>query len=182
MILQWVTHSARPLRFLKLAEVVRLSTPLANTLKDAKRLVSIACGSLLEILEDETVSVIHHSFTEFLTDPARESTAVGLGTKMFPVINFRRAHRQLGLKCIRYLQSCYSFSHLEEMTDDEVRRLRCSRLCRKKPPITPADPIIATILLLDAGADPNVLSTSGDHTLHSVSCQTTGKSDVVGSK
>lgn len=37
-----------------------------SSTKDNKAIVREACGPLLEILEDETVSVIHHSLTEFL--------------------------------------------------------------------------------------------------------------------
>lgn len=34
-----------------------------NVLREGKRLIRASCGLLLEILENENVSVIHHSFT-----------------------------------------------------------------------------------------------------------------------
>jgi len=52
-----------------------MSMKLLNSMDDSpvssKQLsmnVRAACGPLLEILEDETVSVIRYSFMEFLTD------------------------------------------------------------------------------------------------------------------
>lgn len=67
-ILQWVTHSVRPLRLLELTAIIDSLEDGKRNSKDTKALVRTACGPLLEILEDETVSIIHHSFTEFLVD------------------------------------------------------------------------------------------------------------------
>ncbi|KAK7430675.1 hypothetical protein QQZ08_002719 [Neonectria magnoliae] len=68
LILQSVTHASRPLRLLELAEMIRVISPNDSTrdLKVTKNLIRAACGPLLEILADETVSVIHHSFIEYL--------------------------------------------------------------------------------------------------------------------
>lgn len=75
-ILKCVTHSSRPLRLLELStlvDFVRKSPRTAfapnvppSTL-GTKAIVRTGCGPLLEILEDETVSIIHHSLTEYLT-------------------------------------------------------------------------------------------------------------------
>lgn len=73
LILQWVTHSARPLRLIELASMIG-SLPGRcglSDLEDVKAVARIACGPLLEILEDETLQVIHHSFTEYLLDGER---------------------------------------------------------------------------------------------------------------
>ena len=55
-ILQWVTHSRRPLRLLEMAEVVNVTyfKRGSSSLKATKDLVRVACGPLLEILPDET--------------------------------------------------------------------------------------------------------------------------------
>lgn len=68
LILQLVTHATRPLRLLEIAEVINTvhASGGNKSLKETKDLVKAACGPLLEILPDETVSVVHHSFTEFL--------------------------------------------------------------------------------------------------------------------
>lgn len=101
-ILSWVTHSSRPLRLLELATV--LAAGPDTNIRDPKALVRPACGPLLEILEDETVSVIHHSFTEFLTDTVRGvRTAPGSVHPQFPTITAQVTHRTLALACIDYL-------------------------------------------------------------------------------
>lgn len=63
----------RPLRLLELAEMVKSNNPDGQTLdlKDAKNLIRAGCGPLLEILAEETVSFIHHSFTEYLKGTTR---------------------------------------------------------------------------------------------------------------
>lgn len=105
-ILQWVTHSIRPLRLIELAAMIDSPDGTQRKSKDTKALVRTACGPLLEILEDETVSIIHHSFTEFLLDQGREeraSTETGIG--QFPVIKSTDTHQFLALTCLKYLTS-----------------------------------------------------------------------------
>ncbi|KAH8660260.1 ankyrin repeat-containing domain protein [Xylariales sp. PMI_506] len=106
LILQSVTHATRPLRLLELAEMLRgIDVPgePARDLKGTKDLVRAACGPLLEILADETVSVVHHSFTEYLKGTIRSRTDSG-----YPVLEMGPAHGQLALACLRYLQSSCS--------------------------------------------------------------------------
>lgn len=103
-ILSWVTHSSRPLRLLELATMI--DSQSGKTGSDTKAAVRAACGPLLEILEDETVSVIHHSFTEFLIDAGRISrTAIADTHPQFPVIDPMATHGSLALTCLRYLSS-----------------------------------------------------------------------------
>ncbi|KAL2064482.1 hypothetical protein VTL71DRAFT_4976 [Oculimacula yallundae] len=105
-ILQWVTHSSRPLRLLELATIVDMQNEDGSKNQDSKAIARAACGPLLEILEDETVSVIHHSFTEFLTDSTRGSRPAVVGAyPQFPVIDPEAAHRTMALICLKYLNS-----------------------------------------------------------------------------
>ncbi|KAK3326714.1 ankyrin repeat-containing domain protein [Apodospora peruviana] len=111
LILCWVTHATRPLRLIELAEVVRsiytLDTSTDLDLKGAKVLVKEACGPLLEIQPDETISVIHHSFTEFLVGATRSVNDL-LGTKssqVFPILTPGPTHERLALACLGYLQA-----------------------------------------------------------------------------
>ncbi|KAK7418673.1 hypothetical protein QQZ08_011147 [Neonectria magnoliae] len=72
-ILQWVTHANRPLRLLELADLIKTTSGKDYwSLEANKALVRAACGPLLEILPDETISVVHHSLTEFLVGGSRQ--------------------------------------------------------------------------------------------------------------
>lgn len=75
IILQWATHSSRPLRLLELVTTVNSQSGSNSTGRDTKAVIRAACGSLLDILEDETVTVIHHSFIEFLIDTGKKFKA-----------------------------------------------------------------------------------------------------------
>jgi hypothetical protein len=59
-----------------------------------------ACGPLLEVLPDETVSVVHHSLTEFLNGSTRDTNSHD-----YPTLEFGSAHNRLALVCLSYLQS-----------------------------------------------------------------------------
>lgn len=75
ILLQAVTHATRPLRRLELAEMIRVSRP-DGSVRDIRAVIDLirtACGPLLEILRDETISVIHHSFTEYLKETIRSN-------------------------------------------------------------------------------------------------------------
>lgn len=101
-IIQCVTQSARPLRVIELGSIIALLKGDANyNLSDGKRLVKAACGRLLEILEDESVSVIHHSFTEFVRDSSRTADVGG-----FPVLEEHEAHKLMVQVCLSYLDAC----------------------------------------------------------------------------
>lgn len=104
-ILKWVTHATRPLRLLELADLLAHTTPL-NTdtdIKSYKQLVRDACGPLLDVLPDETISVVHHTLTEFLLGGTRsDGDATG-----YPVLDSNTTHRHLAIMCIRYVKIAY---------------------------------------------------------------------------
>ncbi|KAI8945778.1 ankyrin repeat-containing domain protein [Xylaria longipes] len=99
-ILMCVTQAKRPLRLIELGSLVARMRKFED-LSDGKALVRASCGTLLEILEDENVSVIHHSFTEFLHDETRASRPGS-----FPVIDDVTAHAMLAVFSLQYLDSC----------------------------------------------------------------------------
>ncbi|KAJ4289329.1 hypothetical protein N0V88_007080 [Collariella sp. IMI 366227] len=107
-ILMCVTHASRPLRLIELGSL--LARMLHVDLRRGKDLVRAGCGRLLELLEDETVSVIHHSFTEFLHDVSRKGDE-----ETFPVLQDEISHAILAVLLLEYLNGC---PHLDATTDD----------------------------------------------------------------
>ncbi|KAL9084259.1 MAG: hypothetical protein Q9165_008170 [Trypethelium subeluteriae] len=97
IVLQLVTHAIRPLRLLKIAELLQATQDLRSNLKATKDLVRSICGSLLEVLPDETVRVIHHSLTEYLTD-----AAVSSDIRPFPVFESGTINESLAILCFAY--------------------------------------------------------------------------------
>jgi hypothetical protein len=132
LILQWVTHATRPLRLLELAEIMNVAyrSEDERDLKTTKDLVRAAVGPLLEILPDETVSVIHHSFTEYLKCLTRSEDDGG-----YAILRLGSTHGRLALACITYLQSgCLDSIKISEeekgqelADDDEAAFRRISR-------------------------------------------------------
>ncbi|KAJ5715120.1 uncharacterized protein N7483_012301 [Penicillium malachiteum] len=114
LILQFATHATRPLRLLEIAEMINTRNPDSNrTLKETKDLVRAACGPLLEILSDETVSVIHHSFTEFLKGYTRSKSS---DSSEYPILEAGPINSQLASACLLYLRAgC--LDRLEEVTN-----------------------------------------------------------------
>ncbi|KAM0426586.1 hypothetical protein ACHAPT_008279 [Fusarium lateritium] len=102
LILKAVTHASRPLRLLELAEMIQVVSPDGSTrdLKTTKSLIRAACGPLLEILADETVSVIHHSFTEYLKGTTRSDDDPG-----YPILRRGATHAAIATSCLHYLQA-----------------------------------------------------------------------------
>ncbi|KAL2118791.1 hypothetical protein VTJ04DRAFT_5750 [Mycothermus thermophilus] len=101
-LLACVTRARRPLRLIELGSLVaRLMGD--GDLRRGKDLVRTGCGRLLELLEDETVSVIHHSFTEFLNDPERNADGTTAG---FPVLSDSESHAMLAQLLLQYLDRC----------------------------------------------------------------------------
>ncbi|KAL8330549.1 hypothetical protein RB593_001525 [Gaeumannomyces tritici] len=99
-ILSCVTHSTRPLRLIELGSLAAHMTP-GTDLRRGKEIVRASCGQLLEVLEDESMSVIHHSFTEFLNDSARAATEGA-----FPVLDADAAHSMLATVLLEYMSGC----------------------------------------------------------------------------
>ena len=105
LVLEAVTHASRPLRLYELASLIKCVCPEAKAPKGFKTLVATCCGPLVEILEDETLQVIHHSFTEFLRGDSRNVTADDASMSQFPVIVSDKAHKRMAISCLQYLQS-----------------------------------------------------------------------------
>ncbi|KAI9043325.1 uncharacterized protein KD926_003855 [Aspergillus affinis] len=107
-LLTWVTHSSRVLRLTELATILHLDRKCWGlvTLYEVKCMIHSSCGPLVEVLEDETVQVVHHSFTEFLLDTKRmgDGSPDGL-SEGFPVLQSTSAHRSLASACVDYLAS-----------------------------------------------------------------------------
>ncbi|KAM0447831.1 hypothetical protein ACHAO4_008575 [Trichoderma viride] len=107
-VLTCVTHASRPLRLIELGSL--LSNMLHISLGQGKDLVRQSCGRLLELLEDESVSVIHHSFTEFLHDATRKTNA-----DAFPVLDDTASHEMLSVLLLEFLDGC---PHFDATLDD----------------------------------------------------------------
>lgn len=103
-VLQAITHACRPMRLNELASLTKLVYPDLDAPSGFKSLLATSCGPLVEILEDETLQPIHHSFTEFLRGDTRSSPS-GDASLDFPIIDSKEAHKRLALSCLRYLQS-----------------------------------------------------------------------------
>ncbi|RDW59222.1 hypothetical protein BP5796_12146 [Coleophoma crateriformis] len=113
-ILQCVTQSSRPLRLIELGSIiVLLRKDTLGGLKEAKDLVREACGRLLEILDDESVTVIHHSFTEFARDETRRGEPGA-----FPVLEEHKAQRMMVQVFLQYLDSCVTLNDVEKTGDE----------------------------------------------------------------
>lgn len=110
LLMQWITHSVRPLRLIEMSDML-ISNPLFSSqdLGAAKSFVRSACGSLLELLRDETLCVIHHSLTEFLKGDTRTTV------EEYPILEPGPTNYQLALICLAYLQNgCLEAVQLEE--------------------------------------------------------------------
>jgi ankyrin repeat protein len=121
-LLSWITHSSRPLRTTDLAALINLHSDrcgLADS-QDAKTMIRTSCGPLLEILDDETVQVIHHSFTEFLLDNSRSTASETLESeKWFPAFMPAVVHRSMTLSCLDYLMSgCFESWSVAENSNE----------------------------------------------------------------
>src|ERR1700712_1853407 len=100
LILSLVTHSTRPLRLIEIAHALG---PENCGDRNPKEIVRGACGPLLEIMEDEVVQILHHSFTEFLLDTSRSQDTTK-GIARFPVLDPTVCHVDIALTCLRYLR------------------------------------------------------------------------------
>jgi ankyrin repeat protein len=97
-------HSSRNLRLNELADFLQFKFPPSMIPGTPKAIARTACAPLLEIMEDETIQVIHHSFTEFLLDRQR-TTRLEQTARQFPVLDPQDVHRMLTMECLVYLQS-----------------------------------------------------------------------------
>ena len=106
-VLEAVTHAARPLRLNELAGLLKCIYPDLHPPAGFKSLIASCCGSLVEVLEDETLQVIHHSFTEFLRGDTRNlpSTPEEQETAKFPIVRSTQAHKRMAMNSLKYLRS-----------------------------------------------------------------------------
>lgn len=119
LVLQFATHATRPLRLLEVAEMAKAShTPFQHySLKEIKDLVRAACGPLIQVLHDETVSVIHHSFTEFLKGSTRSKH---LEDSAYPILEVGPTNKRLAVACMDYLASgCLDKIEVKKRSDEE---------------------------------------------------------------
>ncbi|KAF4447823.1 hypothetical protein F53441_8689 [Fusarium austroafricanum] len=101
LILQLVTHATRPLRLLEIADCIKVTRPhFGGDTGIIKTLIRTSCGPLLEVLPDETVRVVHHSFTEYLFEVTRLSHDQDI-----PVFEAGPIHNLVALLCLSYLQA-----------------------------------------------------------------------------
>jgi ankyrin repeat protein len=103
-LLECATHASRNLRLNELANFLQFKFPVSMIPESPKAIARTACAPLLEIMEDETVQVIHHSFTEFLLDGQR-AARLGPAARQFPVLDPQDVHRKLAMASLEYLQS-----------------------------------------------------------------------------
>ncbi|KAK0664036.1 putative ankyrin [Cercophora samala] len=114
LILEAVTHATRPLRLTELASLLKFVSCSSESLTHFKQLIGSCCVPLIQVLEDETLQVLHHSFTEFLRGEGR-STSTGMQPfSDFPTIDSKTAHKRLALRCLDYLQSASLLSRAEK--------------------------------------------------------------------
>ncbi|KAJ5357654.1 hypothetical protein N7541_004812 [Penicillium brevicompactum] len=106
-ILQWITHSARPLRLLELAVMVD-SLPdrcgLSES-QDAKLAIRTTCGPLLEVCEDGVIQIIHHSLTEFVLNRDVTHTQMSNHERGFSGFHAPTVHGMITKICVNYLSS-----------------------------------------------------------------------------
>jgi hypothetical protein len=115
LILSLVTHSARPLCLIEIAHALG---PDHCGNSNPKEIVRGACGPLLEIMEDESIHIIHHSFTEFLLDTSRSQRATE-SSFQFPVLDSTACHIEIALTCLNYLQfRCLKGNKPKNQQDD----------------------------------------------------------------
>ena len=100
LIMRWATHAIRPLRLIELSDMLT-NDPAFDlpALGAAKHSIRSASGNLIELLRDETLCVIHHSFTEYLIGDMR------LDTDPFLKLEPGPTHQRLALICVEYLQN-----------------------------------------------------------------------------
>ncbi|KAL6831453.1 ankyrin repeat-containing domain protein [Trichoderma sp. SZMC 28015] len=139
LILQWVTHANRPLRLLEMSEMLSVTRQLdgIRELKEVKDIIRAICGSLLEILPDETVSVVHHSLTEFLKGQTR-SLAQDRSADEYSLLESDTTHLRLALACLSYLNAgcldSYEIMEKSKMRNQGSKRRRLNQDSRLEHP------------------------------------------------
>ncbi|PNP56983.1 hypothetical protein THARTR1_02825 [Trichoderma harzianum] len=139
LVLQWVTHANRPLRLLEMSEMLSVTRQLdgIRELKEAKDIIRAICGSLLEILPDETVSVVHHSLTEFLKGQTRSVAQEHLADE-YSLLESDATHLRLALACLSYLDAgcldSYEIMEKSKMRNEMWKPRRLNQTTRLEHP------------------------------------------------
>lgn len=119
-IFEAVIVAARPLRLNELSSMLALVFPNTPGVP-FKATVAGACGPLVEILEDETLQIIHHSLTETLRGDDGKAALVDLLT----------AHERLSRTCLSYvmhrLEPMQITDSVEPKTPDSMNVMRRER-------------------------------------------------------
>ncbi|KAJ5594953.1 uncharacterized protein N7459_001161 [Penicillium hispanicum] len=107
LVLQWITHSARPMRLLELASMIEALPDRAglDPDRDVKMAIRTTCGPLLEVCEDGVVQIIHHSLTEFILNRDVEHTQMAQQSREFAAVDSPAVHGMIARACIRYLSN-----------------------------------------------------------------------------
>ncbi|KAJ5675173.1 uncharacterized protein N7477_005107 [Penicillium maclennaniae] len=107
LVLEWVTHSARPLRLLELASMIE-SLPDRGGLDlecNVKNAIRNTCGPLLEVCEDGVIQIIHHSLTEFILNRDVEHTRMANENREIAVVDSTAVHGMIAQTCLQYLSN-----------------------------------------------------------------------------
>ncbi|KAJ5951303.1 uncharacterized protein N7479_009716 [Penicillium vulpinum] len=107
IILQWITHSARPLRLLELFVMIDSLPDRAGLTQeqDAKLAIRTTCGPLLEVCEDGVVQIIHHSLTEFVLNRDVVHTQMSNQVREISGFHSPTIHGMITRVCINYLSN-----------------------------------------------------------------------------
>ena len=80
--------------------------------RNTKYVVRAVCGPLIEILVDETVSIIRHSFTEYFIDPEKDTAEAD--EYSLPSIVPAISHKDMAISCVNYLTSDWAYDFESE--------------------------------------------------------------------
>jgi hypothetical protein len=109
-ILRWVTMAARPLQLQELAAATDVRPSFSRlTIDQASRDAVTLCGPLLKVQEQE-VSLVHHSARDYLLRTERDSDTVLEAFRL----NLESAHLELAQKCL----NCIAQSDLQHRVID----------------------------------------------------------------
>lgn len=105
LVLEWITHSARPLRLLELAAMIESLPDRAGLDPECnvKDVIRNTCGPLLEVCEDGVVQIIHHSLTEFILNRDVEHTKMANEKREIAAVDSTTVHGMIARTCIQYL-------------------------------------------------------------------------------
>lgn len=125
-ILEIATHSSRNLRLNEMASALVFQFPETVSAEKSKMIARLGCSPLLEIMEDETIQVIHHSFTEFLLDSNRIQSSHQEICPQFPSIEPLHTHKKLAIFCLQYMLCGFRFADTNKDVSAWVKNCGCN--------------------------------------------------------